>query len=68
MSRESRNIRHHGFDHEFDTWRYVEDCGCELCVAWELETTGLDHPTIDDVEEWWQENDVIHALVYHGGK
>ena len=44
----------HAFDHEWDDWRYVEDCGCSACVMWEVWVTGWNHPGIDDENDWWQ--------------
>lgn len=49
-----RFFHHHAFDHEFDDWRYVEDCGCSACVMWEVWVTGWNHPGIDDENDWWQ--------------
>lgn len=45
---------HHAFDHEWDDWRYVEDCGCSACVMWEVWVTGWNHPGIDDENDWWE--------------
>lgn len=50
----SRWRNHHWFEDDFAQWRYLDDCGCDLCVMWELETTGLDHPQgFDNEEECW---------------
>ena len=47
-------FHHHAFDHEWDDWRYVEDCGCSACVMWEVWVTGWNHPGQDiNEEEWW---------------
>ena len=44
----------HLYESDFDAdWHYLDGCGCWACVMWGIWTTGWDHPTIEDEQDWW---------------